>query len=347
MAQGHWQGSPGGKVTMRNGRSKHTQYCQEGPMVGSAHPGHADPHRVAARWLRGGRSGHCRHSDQCEEQGGSTTLLVVFLAGVVAALSEVGVLVTLCGAVACCLPAVTGWSWRQARDARVPLALAPAPWPEPATVGRLAVRATAVLAAASASAGMMVLAIANQRSVDYDCPDFSVEAPVREWWLDPTGTVVFGRARHRGSLRHTGPPVHHGRPRRRRGYPRRVALRRGGHVQRQQGGHRDRAGRRGRGRERDVLRCLAQGYDNGEMPRTSASPCAPSTATWRTCGEARSPPALRAHPVRSRPAERVNVRFGLTRIGPQTSSCSAGDAKITIYTVVLASSRPGLVTYSG
>ncbi|MGW5742024.1 hypothetical protein [Amycolatopsis sp. NPDC003861] len=123
---------------------------------------------------------------------GVTVLVVVGLTGLAAVLGEVDGITALSGAVAGCLPPAAGWSWRQARIARLFAAQDLDPAPDPLPARRLAVRTVLVLLAVGAAVSATIIAIANDRSARYDCPEYAVDAPVHDWWLHRGGRAGVG-----------------------------------------------------------------------------------------------------------------------------------------------------------
>jgi len=128
---------------------------------------------------------------------GATMLAVVCLAALATVMAEADGPVALSGA-AGCLPLAAYWTWRQARHARMLIRLAPG-MGEPAPSRGLAVRALAAFLAAGSAAAALVIAADHERAAIADCPRFTIDAPVREWWTRdrfgcPAGDTLVGAA---------------------------------------------------------------------------------------------------------------------------------------------------------
>ncbi|MBP2328073.1 hypothetical protein JOF56_008458 [Kibdelosporangium banguiense] len=96
------------------------------------------------------------------------------------------------GALAVCLPLAAGWAARQARVARMLVALAPGPRPDRPSALALAIRTSALLLSVGLAAGVVVVALAHQHPAGRFCPAFVVDAPVRDWLRHNDGQTGVG-----------------------------------------------------------------------------------------------------------------------------------------------------------
>ncbi|MFD9735234.1 hypothetical protein [Umezawaea sp. NPDC059074] len=130
---------------------------------------------------------------------GATVLAMVCFAALTSGLAGVDELVALSGAVTAGVPLAAGWAWREARRARSLVRLAADPPPERASSRSVAVRALITLFTAGAAATTLLVANAHERSSWPECPSFTIDAAVRDWWARdrlgcPTGDTLVGVA---------------------------------------------------------------------------------------------------------------------------------------------------------
>ncbi|HWO60734.1 MAG TPA: hypothetical protein VNO31_11955, partial [Umezawaea sp.] len=115
---------------------------------------------------------------------GMTVLAAVCFAALASGLAEVDGLAALSVAAAGGVPLATGWASWQARRARSLVRLDPVTGrpPERLSPRGLTIRALATLLAAVTAAATLVVAAAHERSSWPECPRFTVDPPVLDWW---------------------------------------------------------------------------------------------------------------------------------------------------------------------
>lgn len=123
---------------------------------------------------------------------GTTVLAILYLLALAGEWVGVDPFVAFNGALVVCLPPAAAWATRQARVARMLVALAPGPRPEGPSTRVLAIRTSGLLLSVGLAAGVVVVAVAHQHPEGRFCPPFAVDAPVRDWLRHNDGQVGVG-----------------------------------------------------------------------------------------------------------------------------------------------------------
>lgn len=123
---------------------------------------------------------------------GATVLAIIYLLALAGEWMGADPFVAFSGALAICLPLAAGWSARQARVARMLVALAPGPRPDRRSTLTLAIRTAGLLLSVGLAGGVVVVSLAHRHPAGRFCPPFAVDAPVRSWLRHNDGQTGVG-----------------------------------------------------------------------------------------------------------------------------------------------------------